>query len=283
MIEEPKAKPSLIRTQNREATERDEGGDLTAKGLSSAGVAQLILSCVLSSETGLPLLIARSPKRSANTFSTCLWNVEHSGVHVQWKAFQTRDRDGVWVWVFSATAPKQHRQRSAACWTLPGGTHSLQEQFLIIHQTYSWILSERLLLLASVLGEAGYWLSGNHHIIMQYAAEIATSFALIIYMTLVITGCSFLLVRFRMRWALGRVCSLLSASGRECLRKQYFLQSSTDHFLKKDCPRKVLILMYYYFIRQNLTLPRVSCNKGRQLTLIYVDNWVALYKVPGNS
>lgn len=59
------------------------------------------------------------------------------------------------------------------------------------------VLSELLSLLVSVLGEAAR--RGKHHTIMKFTAEIASSFALIIYMTLVIGGCSFLLMRFRMR------------------------------------------------------------------------------------
>lgn len=76
------------KNETHEVTKRRGGGDLTAKGLSSAGVAQLILSCVLSSETGLSLLITES-KRSARVFSTLF--LERSGVHVYGKAFRIRE------------------------------------------------------------------------------------------------------------------------------------------------------------------------------------------------
>lgn len=78
VIEETKTKPGLIRAQNQEVSKRGGGGDLTAKGLSSAGVAQLILSCALSTETGLSLLITRSKNAPRVHFFTLF--LEHFGV-----------------------------------------------------------------------------------------------------------------------------------------------------------------------------------------------------------
>ena len=79
--------------------------------------------------------------------------------------------------------------------------------------TWLRLLAEPLAVLGSVLGEAStleknrkkqleskkQTSESRQNIAMHFITEIVASFALIIYMTLVIGGCTFLLIRFRMR------------------------------------------------------------------------------------